>query len=77
MVNPVETIKSRPAETAMPVATVLAALIAKLAGVEDDETILYIALAISFVPAIVTWIVDLKNRKSNGTTLQRPSDPTS
>lgn len=74
MVSPVETVKSRPAETAMPIATVIAALVAKALGVEDTDTIFYIALALSFVPAAVTWIVDLKNRKSSdGTTLQRPS----
>jgi hypothetical protein len=76
MTTPVEIAKSRPAETAMPIATVIAALIAKALGVEDTDTIFYIALALSFVPAIVTWIVDLKNRKSNGTTLQRPSSST-
>lgn len=66
MSTPVELVKSRPAETAMPIATVFAALIAKLVGVEDTDTILYIALALSFVPAAVTWIVDLK-RKPNVT----------
>ena len=70
-------IKERPAESAMPIATVLAALIAKLAGVEDTDTILYIALALSFVPAIVTWIVELVRREPDGTTLQRPSNRTS
>jgi hypothetical protein len=69
-----EIIKNRPAETSMPIATVFAALIAKLLGVEDTDTIFYIALAISFVPAIVTWIVDLRYREPNGTTYQRPSD---
>lgn len=72
--NPVELAKSRPAEAAMPIATVFAALIAKLLGVEDTDTILYLALALSFVPAIVTWIVELMRRDSGGTTLQRPSD---
>lgn len=72
MSNPVTLVKERPAETAMPLATVLAALIAKALGVEDTDTILYIALALSFVPAIVTWIVNLK-RKSNGTVAQHPS----
>lgn len=74
MATPVDIVKSRPAETAMPIATVIAALIAKALGVEDTDTILYIALALSFVPAIVTWIVDLRNRKqSDATTLKRAS----
>ena len=49
----------------MPIATVLAALIAKLLGVEDTDTILYLALALSFVPAAVTWTVELV-RKPDG-----------
>lgn len=72
MANPIDLAKSRPAETAMPIATVLAALIARLAGVEDTDTILYLALALSFVPAAVTWIVELV-RKPDGTTFQSSS----
>ena len=63
MNTPVEIVKNRPAETAMPIATVLAALIAKLVGVEDVDTIFYIAIVISFVPAAVTWIVELMKHK--------------
>jgi hypothetical protein len=74
MTNPVELAKSRPAEAAMPIATVFAALIAKFAGVEDTDTILYLALALSFVPAIVTWIVELVKRDSGGTTYQPSSN---
>jgi len=74
MSSPVEIAKSRPAETAMPIATVFAALIARLAGVEDTDTILYMALALSFVPAAVTWVVDLRHRKPDGTIYQSPSD---
>lgn len=76
--NPVDLAKNRPAETAMPIATVLAALIAKLAGVEDTDTIFYMALALSFIPAIVTWIVELvkKPDEPSATTYQRPSRPT-
>ena len=57
----------------MPIATVLAALIAKLAGVEDTDTIFYLAIALSFIPAAVTWVVELMRREPDGTTLQRPS----
>lgn len=56
-------VKNHPAETAMPIATVFAALIAKLAGVEDTDTILYLALALSFVPAGVTWVVELIKKR--------------
>ena len=50
-------VQRHPAEAAMPIATVLSALIAKLAGVEDTDTILYLALALSFVPTAITWLV--------------------
>ena len=56
--NPVSLAKQHPAETAMPLATALAALICSLLGVEDTDTILYLAIVLSFVPAVVTWIVD-------------------
>jgi len=73
--KPLDLAKSRPAETAMPIATVIAALISKAIGVEDTDTIFYIALLISFVPAAVTWIVELMKREPNGgTTYQRPSN---
>jgi hypothetical protein len=72
MASPVELVKSRPAESAMPIATVLAALFAKLLGVEDTDTILYLALALSFVPAAVTWVVELvkKRDEPDGTTFK-------
>jgi hypothetical protein len=62
--TPLEIAKSRPAETAMPIATVIAALISKLVGVEDTDTIFYIALLVSFVPAAVTWTVELMRRRA-------------
>jgi len=65
MANPVEVVKNRPAETAMPIATVLAALIAKFAGVEDTDTIFYMAIVLSFVPAGITWIVELVKDKND------------
>jgi hypothetical protein len=66
MSTPVELVKSRPAEAAMPIATVFAGLISKIIGVEDTDTIFYLALAISFVPAAVTWCVELMKKKSDG-----------
>lgn len=51
-------VQQHPAETAMPIATVIAALIGKIAGVEDTDTILYIGLALSFVPILVTWVIN-------------------
>ena len=57
MANPVSLAKQHPAEAAMPLATALAALICSLLGVEDTDTILYLAIVLSFLPAIVTWVV--------------------
>ena len=57
MTTPAELVKSRPAETVPPVATAIAALFAKLLGVEDADTVIYLALVLSFVPAAVTWLV--------------------
>jgi hypothetical protein len=65
MNTPVDLVKNRPAETAMPIATVLAYLIAKLFDVDDPDTVFYMALVISFVPAAVTWMVVLLRKKSN------------
>ena len=78
MSNPITLVENHPAESAMPIATVLSALIAKALGVEDTDTILYIALALSFIPAIVTWIVNLTRRESDGgSTYQPPSSDSS
>lgn len=68
-------LKNRPAESAMPLTTVVAILLGKALGVEDTDTIAYIAIALSFVPAVVTWIVDRVRRENNGTTYQPPSAP--
>lgn len=52
-------IKERPAETATPPAMVVAILICKALGVEDVDTLGYVALGVAFVPAGVTWLVGL------------------
>jgi putative effector of murein hydrolase LrgA (UPF0299 family) len=69
--QPTDIVKNHPAETAGPLAMALAALIASLADITDTNTILYLALVLSFVPAVVTWIVDLKRGSKDGPT----SDP--
>jgi hypothetical protein len=63
--NPSRLVKEHPAETAMPLATALAALIGNLFGLEDTDTILYLALVLSFIPAVVTWIVNLTRHEPN------------
>lgn len=50
-------VQRRPAEVATPPAMVIAILIAKGLGVEDPDTVGYIALGVAFVPAAVTWLV--------------------
>jgi hypothetical protein len=50
--------KSRPAETSG-VASALALLIARVLGVDDVDTVTAIAIVIGFVPAGVTWAVNL------------------
>ena len=52
-------LQRHPAETAMPIATVIAALVCKAIGVEDTDTIFYIAIVLAFVPAAITWIVGM------------------
>lgn len=52
-------VRRRPAETATPIAMVVAMLIAKLAGVEDAYTVGYIAIVVAFVPTAITWLVTL------------------
>jgi hypothetical protein len=69
--QPTDIVKNHPAETAGPLAMALAALIASLADITDTNTILYLALVFSFVPAVVTWIVNLRRGSANGPT----SDP--
>lgn len=57
--------KSRPAESAG-VAAALGLLIARIAGVEDADTIVAIGIVIGFIPAAVTWTVELvKGGKKN------------
>lgn len=74
MKRPVELFKNRPAESAMPLATVSAILIGRALGVEDTDTIAYIAIVLSFVPAGVTWITDMVRRdEPNATTYEPPS----
>jgi hypothetical protein len=65
--EPTQIVKNHPAEAVGPLATALAALIAGIADVDNVDTILYLAIVLSFVPAVVTWVVDTR-RGSNDTT---------
>jgi MFS family permease len=46
-----------------PVAMAVALLIAKAVGVDDAYTVGYIALVVAFLPAAVTWAVELAKRE--------------
>ena len=54
--------KTRPAE-ASGVAAALALLICRLLGVEDADTIVALGIVVGFIPAAVTWAVNLSRPK--------------
>jgi len=66
--QPTQLVKNHPAETAGPLAMAIAALIASLADITDTNTIIYLALVLSFIPAVVTWVVNLKRGPVDGST---------
>lgn len=53
-------VQQNPAEIATPVAMAAAVLIAKIAGVDEAETIGYIAILVSFVPTAIKFLVGLR-----------------
>jgi hypothetical protein len=63
--EPTQIVKNYPAETVGPLATALAALIAGIADVDNADTVLYLAIVLSFVPALVTWVVNLRRHDSD------------
>ena len=52
----------RPAETTA-AAAAIALLICKALGVDDPDTLTALAVAIGFIPTVVTWIVELTRRR--------------
>lgn len=48
--------KSRPAESAG-VAAAIAALVGRVAGIDDPDTLAYMAVAVGVIPAAVTLLV--------------------
>ena len=72
--NPTQVYNDHPAETAGPLATAVAVIIAELLGLDDAVTIGAIAIILSFVPAIVTTIVMRRRKRKNDapTTLSVP-----
>ncbi len=51
-------LKDHPAETSAPLAVAVAWLIAWAAGIDSRDWVLAVAVVLSFVPALVTWVVD-------------------
>jgi hypothetical protein len=51
-------VTTRPAETGA-VAGAAALLVGRLAGVDDADTITAIAVLLGFLPAAITWLVNL------------------
>ena len=66
-------VKDHPAETAGPLAMALAFLIGELLDL-DAAVIGSLALVLSFVPALVTWIVNQRRAKPEGGTTLAPKD---
>lgn len=59
--NPVDVAKRRPAETTGGIAMIAAMLVASLAGLDQTQT-MYLAVLFGFVPAAVTWGVELARK---------------
>ena len=59
------TVGRRPAESGG-VATAVAALIARAAGVRDPDTLTYLIIVVGAVPAAITFVISAL-RKRNGT----------
>ena len=55
--------QQHPAEIAGPLAMAIAVLTTKLIGVEDTTVLASIAIVVSFIPALVTWIVGMVQGK--------------
>ena len=53
-------LQQNPSEVATPVAMAAAGLICKAVGVEDVDTILYVAVLVAFVPTAIKFLVGLK-----------------
>lgn len=51
-------VAARPAEVGG-IAGSIGLLIAKAAGIEDPDTIVAIGAVVGFIPAVITWIVEI------------------
>lgn len=57
--KPAEVVQRRPAETVGGVSGVIAALLGKAFDL-DADTVIYLAILVGFIPAAVTWLVNLR-----------------
>jgi len=62
MKNAAAIAKARPAETAAPPAMAIAVLLCKALGVEDIDTIGWVAVLVAFVPALVTGLIEMRRK---------------
>jgi ABC-type nitrate/sulfonate/bicarbonate transport system permease component len=53
-------LQRHPAEASTPPAMAVAGLLCKALGVEDVDTIIYVAVLVAFVPTAVTFLVGLR-----------------
>jgi hypothetical protein len=70
-------VAARPAET-LTIAGAIAFLIARTLGVDNDTTMTAITMVIAFIPAAVTWLVELFSRgtqAADARTTTSPADP--
>jgi hypothetical protein len=54
-------VKQRPAETTT-LASAVAVLIAYVLGLDEPEVVLALAVVLGFVPAVVTWVVEMRRK---------------
>ena len=57
-------LKDHPAETSAPLAVAVAWLIAWMFEIDSRDWVLAVAVVLSFVPALVTWVVDARQEKA-------------
>ena len=61
--KPPEVVTRRPAETGG-LAVVVAAVIARIAGLDDPEMLTYLTILAGAIPAAITWAVELFRNRS-------------
>jgi hypothetical protein len=63
--KPAQTVKDRPAESGAALAAAVAAIIAYAFDITDAGVIAALVLIVGFVPAAITWTVELVRARSS------------